>query len=228
MAKRFSKEQLETDALVTTYARFVGFIQQNMAAVIMGGIALLFLIGAGIWYYIEVQARESQAQELLVYAEQLFDQADYENALYGDDQTFTAGFAEIIQEYPRTDAGNIARYYAAVSALRLGDSYEALGYIERFNPPGGILGVGAISIYGVILENLGEYEEAARQYKRAADWDRNNTTTPQNLLLAAQAALEAGNQQSARNYLNEIIAEFEGTQAAEKALNLQGMLSARN
>ncbi|MEX0773543.1 MAG: tetratricopeptide repeat protein [Balneolales bacterium] len=226
MAKRFSKEQLEADALVTTYARFVGFIQKNIISAILGGVAVLVLIGAGVWYYLQSQAHEAEAQELLVSAEQMFEETDYESALYGDDVDFTAGFAEIIEEYPRTDAANIARYYAAVSALRLEENQEALNYIEDFEPPGGILGVGPISIHGIILENLGEYEEAAIQFKRAADWDRNTTTTPQNLLMAAQAALEAGQDQSAREYLNEIIEEYENSNAADQALHMQGMMSA--
>lgn len=228
MAKRSSKEQLETDALVTSYARFVGFIQKNMATVIMGSVVVLLLIGAGVWYYLYAQAQEAEAQELLASAEQLFEQSEYESALYGDDVTFTAGFIEIIQDYPRTDAANIARYYAAVSALRLEDNHEALRHIEQFDPPSGILGVGPISIYGVILENVGEYEEAARQFKRAADWDRNSSTTPRHLLMAAQAAMEAGQHQEAQDYLNEIIEEFEGSNAADQALQLQGTLGALN
>ncbi|MEX0928829.1 MAG: hypothetical protein WD266_12460 [Balneolales bacterium] len=227
MAKRFSKEQLESDALVTSYARLVGFMQKNLTTVILGGVAVLLLIGGGIWFYLQGQAKEVEAQELMVHAERMFDQGEYESALYGDDETFTAGFAEIIQDYSRTDAANMARYYAAVSAVRLGENAGALDYIGRFNPPEGILGVGPISLHGVILSNLGQYEEAARRFGQAAEWDLNNTTTPRNLLLAARAAYEAGNNQDALDYLTQIIEEYEGSPAAEQALNLQGMLTAR-
>ncbi|MEX1120821.1 MAG: hypothetical protein WED82_01720, partial [Balneolales bacterium] len=219
---------LETDALVTSYARFVAFIQKNMAAVIMGAVVVLLLIAGGIWYYLQLQEREGQAQELLVTAEQMFENSNYESALYGDDVTFEAGFAEIIQEYSRTDAANMARYYAAISAFRLDEHQEALTYIEDFDPPSGILGVGAISIHGAILENLGEYQEAARQYERAANWDRNSTTTPHNLLMAAQASLEADNVQAAQNYLEEILDEYGDSRAADQALHIQGMLAAQN
>lgn len=227
MAKRPSKEQLETDALVTTYARFSGFVQQNVATVIAGTLVFLLLIGAGIWYYFHLQAQEVEAQELLVTAEQFFDQSEYESALYGDQETFAPGFIDIINNYSRTDAANIARYYAAVSAGRLGDSYQALEFIERYNPPSGILGVGPIAFHGTILGNLGEFADAARQFERAANWDENNVTTPQNLLLAAQASLEGGDSDSARRYLDTIITNYQGSQVAEQALHMQGMLEAR-
>ncbi|MEX0685623.1 MAG: hypothetical protein WD267_07820 [Balneolales bacterium] len=228
MAKRTSKEQLETDALLTTYVRFVGFVQKNLVAVIAGTVIILLLIGGGIWYYLNLQSQEVEAQDLLVVAERYFDSGDYESALYGDQANFSAGFVEIIDNYGRTDAANIARFYAAVSALRLGDHYSALEFIEQFDPPSGILGVGPISLHGTILANLGEHEAAARQYEKAANWDRNSSTTPENLLFAAQAALEAGNQQAAQEYLDQIIREYEDSSAARQALSLQGTLEARS
>ena len=45
--------------------------------------------------------------------------------------------------------------------------------------------------------------------------------------MAARAAIEIGNLQDARTYLNEITEQYENSRAAEQALSLQGTLDVR-
>ena len=227
MAKRLSKEQLETDPLLTSYYLFTSFLKRNLTAVIAGIIAVLLIIGGGIFYYFYAQAQEQEAQELLVYAEQAFQQGEYEIALWGDDEMLRTGFIDIINNYGRTNAGNLARYYAAVSEAELGSYEEALAYIERFDPPEGILGVGPISFHAVVLANLGEYSRAADIFVKAAEWDINESTTPQNLYNAAQAAMEADDLARATQLVSRILNEYEDAQVADQAKRLEGMLVAR-
>ncbi len=227
MAKRLSKEQLETDPLLTSYYLFTSFLKRNLTAVIAGIIAVLLIIGGGIFYYFYAQAQEQEAQELLVYAEQAFQQGEYEIALWGDDEMLRTGFIDIINNYGRTNAGNLARYYAAVSEAELGSYEEALAYIERFDPPEGILGVGPISFHAVVLANLGEYSRAADIFVKAAEWDINESTTPQNLYNAAQAAMEADDLARASQLVSRILNEYEDAQVADQAKRLEGMLVAR-
>lgn len=228
MSDRLSREHLESDALVSGYARAYEIYHEHKNSIIFGTLAVLLLIGGGVWYYLDRQAQEEQAQEMLANAEQLFQQGQYEQALRGDDQGRTIGFAEIANEFSRTNAGNIAHYYAAVSEVRLNNYSEALTFIEQFNPPDGIIGVGPISFHASVLSNLGEYERAAEMYIRAAEWDENEVTTPQNLLNAAEAALEAGDDARANEYVTRIIDNYGDTGIASDAKRMQGMLSARN
>lgn len=227
MAKRLSKEQLETDPLLTSYYLFNSFLKRNLTAVIVASIAALVIIGGGIFYYFHAQAQEQEAQELFVYAEQAFQQGEYEIALWGDDDMLRTGFIDIINNYGRTNAGNMARYYAAVSEAELGSYEEALAYIERFDPPEGILGVGPISFHAVVLANLGEYSRAADIFVKAAEWDINESTTPQNLFNAAQAAMEADELARASQLVDRILNEYEDSQVADQAKRLEGMLFVR-
>ncbi len=227
MAKRLSKEQLETDPLLTSYYLFNSFLKRNLTAVIVASIAALVIIGGGIFYYFHAQAQEQEAQELFVYAEQAFQQGEYEIALWGDDDMLRTGFIDIINNYGRTNAGNMARYYAAVSEAELGSYVEALAYIERFDPPEGILGVGPISFHAVVLANLGEYSRAADIFVKAAEWDINESTTPQNLFNAAQAAMEADELARASQLVARILNEYEDSQVADQAKRLEGMLFVR-
>ncbi len=227
MAKRLTKEQLETDPLLTSYYLFTSFLKRNLTAVIAGSIAVLLIIGGGIFYYFYAQAQEQEAQELLVYAEQAFQQGEYEIALWGDDEMLRTGLIDIINNYGRTNAGNLARYYAAVSEAELGSYEEALAYIERFDPPEGILGVGPVSFHAVVLANLGEYSRAADIFVKAAEWDINESTTPHNLFNAAQAAMEADDLARALQLVARILNEYEDSQVADQAKRLEGMLVVR-
>lgn len=222
MAKRLTKEHLETDPLLTSYYLSVSFLKRNLRIVVASVILVSLVIGGGIAYYFHAQAQEQEAQELLVFAEKAFQDGDFELALWGDDRQ--NGLIDIITDFRRTNAGNMAQYYAAVSEAELGNFYDALMYIERFSPPKGILGVGPISFHAVILANMQEYQRAADVFIRAAEWDINESTTPQNLLNAAQASIEAGEYDRARQLVSRILSDYEDSQVADRARRLEGML----
>jgi tetratricopeptide (TPR) repeat protein len=225
MSKKLSKEDLEQDILIEYSSRFMYFYERNKAAVIGGGIGLVALIALSIGYFIYSNQQEQEAQVLLGVAEQSMMQGNFEQALYGDDDDFTLGFVQIARNYSRTDAGNLANYYAAVAEFELGNFEDALEYIKNYSPPRGILGVAPISMHANILLELERYEDAARQFERAAEWDENRSTTPYNLFEAAQAHIEAGNNQRALEHLDTIIAEYPNSPQASHAQRLKGMLS---
>lgn len=227
MAKNLPQEELESDALVTYYARVVGFLQQNLYSVIALGVVILLMIAGGVLYFLHQQQLEEEANELLPQAEQHFEQGDYEAALYGDPEEGTIGYVELIRDYSGTTAANMASYYAAVSYMELGDNEQALEYIQRFDPPEGIMGVGPLAMHGVILSNLERYEEAAEKFIKAAEWDINEATTPQNLLRAAEAYIENDRFGEAERLVSRILNEFEDSEVTEQAERMQGMLSAR-
>ena len=227
MAKRLTKEHLETDPLLTSYYLFMGFIKRNKAAVISVSLAFVLVVGGGLFYYLNSQRNEVRAQELLAGPEMLFEQGLYEAALLGDDTTGGAGLVDVINNYGRTRAGNLAHYYAAVAESELGNYTDALFYIERFDPPRGILGVGPIALHAVILSNLGELNQAGDIFVKAARWDENRSTTPQNLLNAAQAFIEAENFARANQVVSQIVSEYEDSEIIDQVRRLEGMLAVR-
>jgi tetratricopeptide (TPR) repeat protein len=228
MAKRLSKEQLETDPLLTSYYLFTSFLKRNLTAVLAATVLFVLVVGGGLFYYFHSQAQEVEAQELMVNAEQAFQRGEFETALWGDDDRLRVGLIDIINNYGRTSAGNMARYYAAVAEAELGNYDDALRFIERFDPPRGILGVGPISFHAVVLSNLGEFSRAADVFVRAAEWDVNEATTPQNLFNAAQAAMEADEIARAVQLVDRILSEYEDSQVADQARRLEGMLFVRH
>ena len=226
MSKKLSKEDLEQDILIEYSSRFVYFYNQNKAAVIGGGLGIILVIGLVIGYVLYSNQQSQQAEVLLGVAEQALMRGDIEGALYGDDDEFTLGFVQIARNYGSTSSGNLANYYAAIAEFELNNYEEALEFIKRFSPPRGILGVAPISMHANILMELGRYEDAARQFERAANWDVNNSTTPYNLFEAAQAYMEAENNQRAIQHLEAILADYPNSQQATRAQRMLGMIAA--
>lgn len=225
MSKKLSKEELEQDLLIEYSSRIVHFYNQNKVAVIGGGIGIILAIALIIGYFVHSAQQEQQAQILLGDAEQALMNGNFERALYGDDEALTLGFIQIASNYGRTDAGNLAHYYAAQAEYELGNFEESLSHLENYRVPDGILGVAPISMHGVILLELERYEEAAAAFERAADWDSNNATTPYNLFEAAQAHIEAGNRQRAIELLNTILNDYPNSQQFTRAQRMIGMLT---
>jgi tetratricopeptide (TPR) repeat protein len=225
--RRLSKEELETDVLVTLYARTSVFFKQNTTAIIGATVAVLILIGSLVGYFLHSTNQENAAQAFLGHAEQYFNAGEYDTALNGSDAVLGIGLAAIVNNYGRTEAGNLARFYAAVSEKELGNSASALTYMQRFNPPKGILGVSPISFHAVLLDNNGKHLEAARMFRKAANWDNNARTTPHNLLRAAQSAMSANDYRLASELAEEIIKNYSNSPESAHALRIAGMVAAR-
>ncbi|MDR9417371.1 tetratricopeptide repeat protein [Gracilimonas sp.] len=227
MSKRLSKEELETDPLIDNYNRLASYYLENKAQVISITAALIIVIGSIFGWNFYSAAQENKAQELLSIAENYYNSSEYENALYGNDFELTYGFDQIADEFPWTNAGNLANYYAAVSSFQLGDIENALVYIEEFDVPEGILGVGALSFHGKLYLANQNYEAAAEKFVQAAEWSVNNTTTPSNLYEAAQAYYEAESYEQAEELVNRIINEYPQSNKVADSQRLKGMIAAK-
>lgn len=223
---RLKEENMEQDLLVEYSSRAMHFYYNNKAAVIGGILGVLIATGLIIGYFVTSANQGEQAQNLLANAEDFYRQGDLERALYGDDATLTPGFEQIAENYGRTSAGNLAHYYAAVIEYEMSNYERALEYIEEFNPPEGVLGVGPISFHGVLLTELGEYEQAATTFIQAANWNENNSTTPYNLMEAAIAFEEAGMTDDAVEQLDIILSDYPNSERAGEARRMRASLAA--
>lgn len=226
MSKGLRKEDLEQDILIEYSSRFMYFYERNKAAVIAGGIGIIAVVALSVGYFIYMNQQETQAQELLGMAEGQLMRGQFETALYGDDER-TLGFVQIANNFGRTNAGNLAKYYAAVSEYELGNYQSALDFIKEYNAPQGIMGVSPTSLHGSILTELERYEDAANMFLRAANMDNNSTTTPYNLLKAALAYKEAGRNNRAIEMVDRILDEYGNSQQVANAQRLKGQLTAR-
>lgn len=224
MAKKFSKEELQQDPLINTYARIQQFYFENKTVIISSAVAVILAIGLAIGYHYYQKSQNKKAQNLMGAAETYFLEGNFQKALHGSQEELTVGFEQIIANYTDTKAGNLARYYAAVSEYKLGNTQKALSYIKQHEVPKGILGVAPLSFHAVLLTETGNYSQAAQTYIKAAEWDKNKSTTPYNYLQAAQAFQEAGDFAKARKYAELIVNDYAASPQATDARKLLGML----
>ena len=226
MAKKLTEEELEQDPLLQSYAKVESFYLQNKNLIIWAGVGVILLIALAFGYYYYSQQQETRAQQLMGMAETYYLNGNYEMALMGSEEEFTVGFEQIINNYSGTDAANLAQYYAAVSEYKLGNTEQALNYINNYDYPDGIMGVAPLSFRGLLLTELGNHEEAARTYVEAAELDMNESTTPYNYLEAANAFNDAGNTEQAENYAQKIVDEYPNSAQVADAQRLLGKIAA--
>lgn len=226
MAKKLTQEELEQDPLLQSYAKVQNFYLQNKNTIIWAGVAVILLIALSFGYYYYSSQQETRAQELMGMAETYYLNGDYQSALMGSEEEFTVGFEQIINNYSGTDAANLARYYAAVCEYKLGNTQQALSYINSYEFPEGIMGVAPLSFKGVLLTEVGNHEEAAQTYVEAAEMDMNESTTPYNYLEAANAFQDAGNMEQAREYAQRIVDDYPNSSQVADAKRLLGKIVA--
>ncbi len=226
MAKKLTKEELEQDPLLNSYAKIQDFYFAHKTVIISSAIAIILAIGLAIGYHYWQKSQNKEALQLMSAAQTYFRQGEYQKALTGSAEDFTVGFEQIINEYGGTQAGNLAYYYAAVSAYNLENIEQALNYIESYEPPEGILGVAPISFHGTLQMAAGNFEQAAELFVRAAEWDINESTTPFNYLEAARAYREAGNIEAAIKYAQLILDKYPNSAQVAEADKLIGLLMA--
>jgi len=208
MAKEnVKKDEERLESIESTLGKTEMFIENNKKTITTVVIALVIVILAifGIKkYYIEPRNAEAMAQ--MFRAEQLFAADDYATALNGDGNN--AGFMDIINNYGSTKSGNLAKYYAGICYLNLGEFDNAIKYLGEYNGKDEIVKPLAKGAMGDAYLELDNAAEAAKCYERAALDSKNSFTTPMMLMKAGYSYEMVGNYQKALDMYKIIQTEY--------------------
>ena len=153
------------------------FIENNqklLVNILLVVLAIAMLIIAGNRYIL--QPRNQDAAASMYMAERYFERDSFNLALNGYG-TFP-GFLDIMDEYSITKSARLAKYYAGVCYLELGDFESAIEYLSKFRTRDLMTGAGAMSALGDAYSELQEYDKAANTYIRAAKKYENSFTSP--------------------------------------------------
>lgn len=211
-SRKTRHQELREDKVVTLYTRFLNYFEENRGVVfgILGGLALLILIGFGYGFFKD--QKESQAQQALARAVRLYEANDYRGAIDGTDDI--TGLLEVADDFGGTKAGNLARFYAADAYFQLGENEQALTFFQRFDHSEDALGAGAYAGEAAIYENMGKHAEAADRYQKAALIFENEFTSARYLESAGRNYEAAGDFSEAQRAYELIKERFpESTQA---------------
>ncbi|MBW6483137.1 MAG: tetratricopeptide repeat protein [Vicingaceae bacterium] len=171
------------------YNKTENFVEQNKMtiSVVLGGIVLV--IAAFAFYFkVYLPPIESEAQENMFWAEKYFEQDSLNLAINGDN--IHAGFIEIIENYSGTNAANLAHYYLGISYRNIGKFEDAIDELNEFSSDDVMLSAIALGAIGDCYSELNDIDNAINYYKKAAEKNKNNVTSPV-YLFKAGVALEA-------------------------------------
>ncbi|MDE6876321.1 MAG: hypothetical protein K2P00_00640 [Alistipes sp.] len=191
-------------------------------------ILALFVVAALVFGYraLVVAPRAEKAAALIAEAQNRFEQEtpDYELALLGDDSG--AGFLEVIERYGATPAGNLAKHYAGICYLHMGDLENAAAYLAKFSPvkglPGQIINAQNLGLQGDVAVEQQAYAKAAKLFAKAAKASDNNLTAPLYLYKQALAEQAAGNRTQAAALCERILTDYPMSMEASQAEKLLG------
>ena len=162
------------------------FIERNQKIItyVIGGLIVIVLLVFGFRKFV-TQPKEKAGQKALFAAEYYFEQDSLDLALNGFGESI--GFLGVIDDYGSTSAGNLAKYYAGICYLNLGEYEEAVDYLKKFDGDDLVSPAMALGAIGDAYMQMGEVEEAIGYYDRAAAKNENELSSPVFLLKAGWA-----------------------------------------
>ncbi len=204
------------------------FFEENGKKVIIAIVALLLLVAGGYAYkYLVMDKNEAAAAELIAAAQDNFagETPNYDLALNGDESA--AGFLAVVDQYGSTKVGNIAKHYAGICYLHLGDLEKAAEYLAKYKAVRGlaaeIVNAQNLGLQGDVAVEQGDYAKAAKFFKKAVAASENNYTTPLYLYKQGLALTAAGEVEAAKACYKAVSEKYPTSAEARDAEKMLGL-----
>jgi len=212
MSKNKNTEQNQNlegfESALTKSEQFIEDNQNTLTWIALG--VLVVVLGYMGLHKFVIEPRESDAQNNMFIAEQYFQKDSFNLALNGDGNYF--GFIDIMSDYKMTKQANLAKYYAGICYLHLGEYDEAISYLNKFKSDDLMISSIATGAIGDAYSELGEYSKAISNYEKAAENNSNSFSSPIFLSKAAQLCEEEGNFKKALVLYEKIKADYPKSQ----------------
>lgn len=182
---------------------------------VLAGLVLLVAGYFGYRNYV-LAPKEEKAAESIWQAQKYFEQDSFNLALNGDGAT--QGFLRVISNYGGTDNGNLAKFYAGASYLKLKDFNNAIKYLKDFSTDQPLLKLRKEGLLGDAYSEMGNKKEAVEHYTAAGTmFEEDDVNSPEYLFRAALLNQELGNNQKAIEQLEMIKDNYPQSQRAFQA-----------
>ena len=213
MAEKHDSTNDVMEGVEQTLTRTEQFLETNKKPL---GIAIGVIVGLilAIYAYNEYITKplNLEAQNEIYRAQQYLEQDSLRLALEGDGVNL--GFLDVIDEYGSTRAGNLAKYYAGVCYLNLGQFSEAIEYLDDYSGKDEVIAVLAQAGIGDAFLELGQPEDALDYYKKAINISDNSFAIPNVLFKTAQVSELQGDFEGALKYYQRIKDDFKTSREA--------------
>ncbi len=236
MATKRSKKQQQDHAndifenpteIAERLGRGEEFVKNNSK--ILSGVlaAAIILIGGILFFQINNQNQNENAQAEMFQAVYFYEQDSVNFALNGDG--INPGFLQIVDEYPQTDAANLAHFYIGSIYLSEKNYTDALTHFEQFSSDDYLVQGKAYSLIGDANLELGNTSEAISNYEKAVNYQDDKFFTPKYLTKLAIAYEASGDYASAiqayQTIEDEYFESFEFAGARKHKARLEGLAS---
>lgn len=216
MSKKNIKQEdnfQEFEGALTKTEQFIEDNQKILSYIVLG--ALIIVAGYLAFQKYVIAPKEADAQSNMFVAEQYFQKDSFNLALNGDGNYF--GFLDIIDDYGVTKSANLAKYYAGVCYLHMGDYEEAINYLKKFSTDDIMVGSIANGAIGDAYSQMGENSKAIAYYESAANDNPNEFSSPIYLNKAAMLYEAEGNFKKAITLYEKIKADYPKSQEGRSA-----------
>lgn len=206
MAKQEIKQEqvLNVEEAVS---RSEAFINKNKKALVVGVVAVVVLVAAGLLTSTYVIApREKKAAEALFMGEQYFQNGNYETAI--------VEFESVIADHKGTKAANLAKAYAGISNAKLGNYEEAISLLKAFKGNDAMIAPSVLAALGNCYAQVGNEAQAATTLVKAAQKADNNLLSPAYLIQAGQIYEKLGKKSDALKAYTLIKDKYYGSMQA--------------
>lgn len=201
------------------------FLKKNSK--VLGGvlIAAIILIGGILFFQFNTANKNKEAQAEMFQAVYFYEQDSTDFALNGDG--INQGFLSIVDEYPNTDAANLAHFYIGSIYLSEKDFDNAINHLEQFSADDYLIQAQAYALTGDAYLEQGNTDKAISLFSQAASYEPNKYFTPRYLTKLAIAYEEAGQIQNAIDAYAEIeekyFESYEFSAARKHKARLEGL-----
>ena len=185
MANKKSTKDDNLQELESALTKTEKYIEDNQKVITYIVGAVILVVGAYLAFHkFYMQPKEKEALSQMFMAENYFEKDSFNLAINGDGNYL--GFLDIIDDYGMTKSANRAKYYTGISYLHLGQYQDAIDYLKKFKTDDLLLAPVKLGAMGDAMLQLGENENALKQYKKAYAETENELTTPVYKMKAAK------------------------------------------
>jgi tetratricopeptide (TPR) repeat protein len=221
MKEQIEENNTEMSSLITRYEEFV---QKNKKFLIAGGsiIAVAVIIFCVFKFYINPKNNREASAEIF-YAENFFDEG-IDSLYYGNVAGGNAllqkslkgegnmhGFLAVIDDYGCTKSGNLAKYYAGIASLRLGNYADAIKFLKDYDAEDFYSKPLALMARADALVETNSLDDAIELYLKAAETNPNEVTSPSALVKAGWCYDLKGDKAKALECFQRVKKEFPGS-----------------
>lgn len=187
---------------------------QNVVLGILG--TVIVLVAAFVIYNRFIVAPKAEEATRQVYkAQQWFEADSFRLALEGDGNYY--GFLDIIDEFGGTPTGKMARYYAGVSSLNMGNYDDAISYLSKFKTADPNVQAVALGGIGDAYAQLSDMESAVDQYAKAARTATIADVAPVYYVRAGVAYEQLGDMAAAEKMYQSVVDDYPDANLASTA-----------